>query len=140
MESKAVFFFPLFLPKVIEDFNHHRDIYIHPVREKVTVPGPIICGSPRTQTTQTANQTEALVSSGGVVQRFQGLRDAYRLQFRFHHLALAHADRSLCLYRWKVGVEEMGLFLILLNLSSVVVIAIVEVVVVVLCWCFLTRS
>ena len=36
-----------------------------------------------------------------------------------NHLALAHADRSLCLYRWKVGVEEMGLFLILLNLSSV---------------------
>ena len=49
-----------------------------------------------------------------------------------NHLALAHADRSLCLYRWKVGVEEMGLFLILLNLSSVVVIAIVEVVVVVI--------
>ena len=28
-----------------------------------------------------------------------------------NHLALAHADRSLCLYRWKVGVKKMGVFL-----------------------------
>ena len=27
-----------------------------------------------------------------------------------NHLALAHADRSLCLYRWKVGVEKMFFF------------------------------